>query len=196
MVEEKIDEYKDGETEDDYTIKDDNITTYNVVELTHPTAPAPTLRDLLLKVATLTNDVQSYHSEVSDLLEDMKSLGREVMKNQTALDEQLNMINSAFVGNTANIADLRSELRGTPKSKFVVQQPQRPLEQTTGNYDSLPWKDNQYGQWIFAKNQAGQITPGAEKLTADILASGGKLKNVEGRDYKLSDKFINRSKKK
>jgi len=113
-------EFEENETLEDYTIKEYFVT---------PEVPEPTLKTLQLKIATLSNDVQSYHSEVSDLLEDIKSLGREMLKNQTALDEQLNKINCAFVGNTAELSDLRNELRGTPKSRFVEPQPQRKIEQ-------------------------------------------------------------------
>ena len=180
---EKIDdlpEFGEGETEEDYTIKE---------EFKTPTAPEPSLRDVLMKVVTLSNDVNEF-------LEAIKALGTEMLKSRTELDAQMGKLNSAFVEVIGTVADLRNEVRGTSKSKFVETQPQRKIEPTASNYDSLPWRDNQYGQWIFAKNQEGQITSGAEKLTADLVAAGGKLKNVDGRNYTLKDKFISRSKKK
>ena len=183
---EKIDdlpEFGEGETEEDYEIKEDFV---------KPTAPEPTLRDVLMKVVILSNDVNEF-------LEAIKALGAEMLKSRTELDDQMGKLNSAFVEVIGTVAELRNEVR-VPKSRYIVDQivdqKQRPPEPTAGNYDSLPWRDNQYGQWIFAKNQEGQITPGAEKLTADLIAAGGKLKNVGGRDYRLQDKFINRSKKK
>lgn len=75
---------------------------------------------------------------------------------------------------------------------------QQTAKLTQQSLETLPWKDNKYGQYIFRHTQDGQITPGAGLLLKELKAAGGKIKNLYGRDYRISGEgiFINRSRKK
>jgi hypothetical protein len=173
--------------------KEENI---EMPELEKPVVPEYTLVDVMRELKTTQN-------KIDEFLVQVKALGGEVVKSNEEVIARLEIHNTelydikdAIVHGLAVIG--RNQTNTQSQSP---QQPKQVTEQQTNNLtktelDALPWKDNKFGQWMFATTQDGEITAGAEKLTTTLLANGGKLKDLYGRDYRLKDKFINRTKEK
>ena len=142
-------------------------------------SPEPTLRDIILKIDTIKNE----------LIGSANSLEAKMFE----IGEQMNQLNMAFVGVSAELVELRNLKAGIPE-RDTQPKPQIEKVQQVGliEYDSLPWKPTKYGHYIFAN------TIGAEKLVKAIADSNNKLR-VGGYTYKQSGeggKFVNRSQNK
>lgn len=175
--------------------KDQMLDVSEVPEATFEKAdiPEPTITDCIIKIQVLSDEVRT-------AIEAIKALGQEVIKNNEevmaqlgAFEGEMHIIKDAIVYGLANLT--KPQQQATRQVASAAPQQTQP-NITKEEIEALNWKDNQYGQWTFAYTQDGQVTQGAEKIVSALKANDNKIKGLYGRDYRLNDKFLNRSKEK
>lgn len=147
--------------------------------------PEPKHIDLMREIKTLRGDL-------GIAIEAVKALGADVIENNnmqsaamTDLNHQMQELQRAFI----NVVSKGFEAPATT--------PKQTMPSDLGDLESLPWKDNKYGQYIFRyQRDSNQVTQGAEKLVEALLKAEKHSLKFDGRTYRLSGdgyKFVNRS---